>query len=68
MDEHTDRIVSDLAHFLRSMKKSVVRDAVAEYAESRHAVMAIGAGDVTMGAAVIDSLRRCSGSLSAEGN
>jgi hypothetical protein len=42
VDEQTDRIVSDLAHFLRSTKKSVVRDAVAEYAESRHDLMAIG--------------------------
>ena len=45
VDEHTDRIVTDLAHFLRSTKKSVVRDAVAEYAESRHALTAIGAGN-----------------------
>ncbi len=44
VDEHTDRIVTDLAHFLRSTKKAVVRDAVAEHAESRHALMAIGAG------------------------
>ena len=39
VDEETDRVVTDLAHFLRSTKKSVVRDAVAEYAESRHALM-----------------------------
>jgi predicted transcriptional regulator len=50
VDEQTDRIVTDLAHFLRSTKKSVVRDAVAEYAASRHALMAthtthaVGAG------------------------
>lgn len=36
VDEQTDRLVTDLAHFLRSTKKSIVRDAVAEFAESRH--------------------------------
>lgn len=39
VDERTDRIVTDLAHFLRSTKKAVVRDAVAEYAESRRSLM-----------------------------
>jgi predicted transcriptional regulator len=39
VDEETDRVVTDLAHFLRSTKKSIVRDAVAEYAESRHALL-----------------------------
>jgi predicted transcriptional regulator len=42
VDEETDRVVTDLAHFLRSTKKSVVRDAVAEYAESRHALIPTG--------------------------
>jgi hypothetical protein len=55
VDEQTDRIVSDLAHFLRSTKKSVVRDAVAEYAESRHALMPIdvGSGGVVDGEGVV---------------
>ena len=39
VDERTDRIVTDLAHFLRSTKKAVVRDAVAEYAESRRSLL-----------------------------
>jgi hypothetical protein len=35
VDEHTDRLVTDLAYFLRCSKKSVVRDAVADFAEAR---------------------------------
>jgi hypothetical protein len=82
VDEHTDRIVTDLAHFLRSTKKSVVRNAVAEYAESRHALMAIGggtgvrlegtgeegAGGVTRAPRASTGSRRCSDSHSAEEN
>jgi len=36
VDEPTDRLVTDLAYFLRCSKKSVVRDAVAEFAETHH--------------------------------
>ena len=36
VDERTDRLVTDLAYFLRSSKKSIVRDAVAEFAETHH--------------------------------
>ena len=32
----TDRLVTDLAYFLRSSKKAIVRDAVAEFAETHH--------------------------------
>jgi hypothetical protein len=39
VDEQTDRIVTDLAHFMRTTKKSVVCDAVAEYAETRRSLM-----------------------------
>ena len=34
VDERTDRLVTDLAYFLRSSKKAIVRDAVAEFAET----------------------------------
>ncbi len=34
VDERTDRLVTDLAYFLRCSKKSIVRDAVAEFAET----------------------------------
>ena len=34
VDERTDRQVTDLAYFLRCSKKSIVRDAVAEFAET----------------------------------
>ena len=44
VDEETDRVVTDLAHFLRSTKKSIVRDAVAEFAEARHALLPPPAG------------------------
>ena len=36
VDERTDRLVTDLAYFLRSSKKAIVRDAVAEFAETHH--------------------------------
>ena len=36
MDERTDRLVTDLAYFLRSSKKSILHDAVAEFAETHH--------------------------------
>ena len=36
MDERTNRLVTDLAYFLRSSKKSILHDAVAEFAETHH--------------------------------
>jgi predicted transcriptional regulator len=36
LDERTDRLVTDLAYFLRSSKKSILHDAVAEFAETHH--------------------------------
>lgn len=39
VDEETDRTVSELAFFLRSTKKAVVRSAVAEYAAARSAYL-----------------------------
>jgi len=36
MDERTDRLVTALAYFLKSSKKSILRDAVAEFAETHH--------------------------------
>ncbi len=36
VDERTDRLVTDLAYFLRSSKKAIVRDAVSEFAETHH--------------------------------
>ena len=47
VDEQTDRIVTDLAHFMRTTKKSVVRDAVAEYAEERRGLLAPATGGVS---------------------
>ncbi|HET8780322.1 MAG TPA: hypothetical protein VFM66_09630 [Agromyces sp.] len=47
VDEQTDRIVADLAHFMRTTKKSVVRDAVAEYAEARRGLLAPATGGVS---------------------
>lgn len=55
VDERTDDLVTDLACFLRCSKKSVVRDAVAEFAETHHprfraesgALAGAGAGGVT---------------------
>lgn len=39
VDEHTDLLVAGLAHFLHLTKKAVVREAVAEFAEARRAVV-----------------------------
>lgn len=39
VDVETDRTVSELAFFLRSTKKAIVRTAVAEYAEARSAYL-----------------------------
>jgi hypothetical protein len=39
VDEETDRTVSELAFFLRTTKKAVVRTAVADYAETRTAYL-----------------------------
>ena len=39
VDEETDRTVSELAFFLRTTKKAVVRTAVAEYADTRSAYL-----------------------------
>ena len=39
VDEETDRTVSELAFFLRTTKKAVVRTAIAEYAETRAAYL-----------------------------
>lgn len=39
VDEETDRTVAELAFFLRTTKKTVVRTAVAEYAEARSAYL-----------------------------
>ena len=36
IDEHTDELVTQLAYFMRGSKKSIVREAVADFAESRH--------------------------------
>jgi hypothetical protein len=36
MDERTDALVTDLAYFLRSSKKLILHDAVAEFAETHH--------------------------------
>lgn len=47
VDEQTDRMVTDLAHFMRTTKKSVVRDAVAEYAETRRGLLAPAGGGVS---------------------
>ena len=35
IDRHTDELVTQLAYFMRGSKKSIVREAVADYAESR---------------------------------
>jgi len=45
VDEPTDRLVTDLAYFLRSSKKAIVRDAVAEFAETHHPRLLGGRGD-----------------------
>ena len=37
VDEQTDRLITDLAYFLRCSKKTVVREAVTEFAEARRA-------------------------------
>ncbi len=39
VDEETDRTVSELAFFLRTTKKAVVRTAVADYADTRSAYL-----------------------------
>ncbi len=45
VDEQTDRLVTDLAYFLRCSKKTIVREAVTEFAEARRAGTAVaGAG------------------------
>jgi len=49
VDEQTDRLVTDLAYFLRSSKKSVVRDAVADFAETHHPRHLGGSGGVDEG-------------------
>ena len=49
VDERTDRLVTDLAYFLRSSKKSVVRDAVAEFAETHHPRHLPGSGGAAEG-------------------
>ena len=36
IDERTNRLVTDLAYFLRSSKKAILHDAVAEFAETHH--------------------------------
>ena len=41
VDEKTDRLVTDLAYFLRCSKKTVVREAVTEFAEARRAGTAL---------------------------
>ena len=45
VDEPTDRLVTDLAYFLGSSKKAIVRDAVAEFAETHHPRLLGGRGD-----------------------
>lgn len=44
VDAETDRLVSELAYFLGSTKKSVVREAVADFAAARGRGDAAGAG------------------------
>jgi hypothetical protein len=51
VDERTDALVTDLAYFLRSSKKSILQDAVAEFAETHHPRFVGGPGSVrTVGA------------------
>ena len=45
IDPMTDRIVSDLAHHLRRMKKEVLRDAVLAFADLHEATLARGIAD-----------------------
>ena len=44
VDEETDRLVTDLAHFLECTKKAIVREAVADFAEARRAAVDHGDG------------------------
>ncbi|MBT2517739.1 hypothetical protein J7E29_09870 [Streptomyces sp. ISL-90] len=45
VDAHTDRLVSDIAHFLGRSKKSVVRDAIHEFAEEHRLALGVGVAD-----------------------
>lgn len=56
VDEQTDRLVTDLAHFLRRTKKSVVRDAVAEFVEAHHTALRAITGTSSLGSDAIPTV------------
>jgi len=63
VDESTDRLVTDLAYFLRASKKSVVRDAVAEFAETHHPRHLAGSGGVDRGGSAKEGTHRGAGGV-----
>lgn len=58
VDAHTDQLVSDIAHFLGRSKKSVVRDAVQEFAEEHRLVLGVGVAEAVARASALSQSAR----------